>query len=99
MINKKNITVHSVAEFTTLIDNLIEIQIEAERLGIAEATAKVSGRLRRIKMAPDEGAGGIVLEFASLRGYSPCCSLSSSSSSNEYHSMVFKILHWQDRQG
>ena len=53
MINKKNITVHSVAEFTTLIDNLIEIQIEAERLGIAEATAKVSAAFESLGIMKD----------------------------------------------
>ena len=53
MINNKNITVHSVAEFTTLIDNLIEIQIEAERLGIAEATAKVSATFESLGIMKD----------------------------------------------
>ena len=53
MINSKNITALEVAELTNVNDNFLETQLLAERLGIADASAKVSAAFQSAGLMKD----------------------------------------------
>ncbi len=53
MINSKNITALEVAELTNVNDNFLETQLLAEKLGIADASAKVSAAFQSAGLMKD----------------------------------------------
>lgn len=53
MINSKNITALEVAELTNVYDNFLETQLLAEKLGIADASAKVSAAFQSAGLMKD----------------------------------------------